>query len=365
MVHPEIQKTLDAHVQAIRNLGNGNFGLRNGFLVPDLSITTSYAGSGDLVIRNAVLMHGWDCGRTAFRVGEELKRKGFQVRYRFAKGQEGSIQNYVEALDPETTEWVKVDATPWYEQLNPGYAEAGEHPMPTEAVYARAILSNGGGPMLSVEKQPDGLFIESYIGGGYRSSSDKLQELEAALAATKRGETLVEKKKPQYTLKLWSKLCRSIVDTTLDAVEITVEVLDSERMYLAREKMQGTWREKPEEALELLVQEGIAQLKVRDYSEIMGKRKEGKKQGSDANPMNGLAYLDVLAGESPARENLVRNVRTNLGALANVVLHLEERLRTEDGKAEINVKTGMVIQHTFQGYKIHKIHAQDLLRTKA
>ena len=75
MVNPEIKATLDKYVQEVRALGNGNFGLRDGFLVPHLWITTSYPMSGDLVVRNDKFRDGWDCGRTAFRVGEEQEEK--------------------------------------------------------------------------------------------------------------------------------------------------------------------------------------------------------------------------------------------------------------------------------------------------
>ena len=76
MINPKIKGTLDKYVQEIHRLGNDNFGLRDGFLVPHLWITTSYPMSGDLVVRNDTLRDGWDCGRTAFRVGEELREKG-------------------------------------------------------------------------------------------------------------------------------------------------------------------------------------------------------------------------------------------------------------------------------------------------
>ena len=47
MVHPYIQEIFDAHVRRYEALGNGNFGIRDGFLDPQLQVraTNSYDGS--------------------------------------------------------------------------------------------------------------------------------------------------------------------------------------------------------------------------------------------------------------------------------------------------------------------------------
>ena len=340
MVNLEIKNTLDKYVQEVHALGNGNFGLRDGFIVPHLWITTSYPMSGDLVVRNDKLRDGWDCGRTAFRVGEELREKGFEVKYKFTRSNEGSVQNYVEVLDPDTKQWVQVDATPWYERLNPGHKEAGEHQAPTKESYAKAILTTRGGPMLSVEKQADSLFIETYLLGGYTSQGGRFDELtDLVNGRSKPSDT----KNPQYSLRLWSKLCKSVVDKTIDRVDVSVDILDSRRIWEYKEKMHDReFIEKPEETLEMLARDGVIRLRIEDYGKFLSNMASAMlKTDTPKMGRESIGYLDVIAGHSPDRQNIVRNIRANLGALTNMIFHLYPSIDTADGNYSVHVDIGM------------------------
>lgn len=343
MVHQAIKNTFDKYVQKVHDLGNGNFGLRDGFLVPDLRITTPYPRSGALLLRNDTFRDGWDCGRLAFRIGEELKEKGFKVKYKFATGRGGSTQNYTEVLDPETKQWVQVDATPWYEQLNPGHKEAGEHLGKTKDDYATIILTNQSGIMLSVEKQADSLFIETYLLGGYESLKDELAELTELINGC---GPLRDTTKPQYSLRLWSKLCKSVVDGTLDQVNVLAEVLDSKRIHGYKEKMrEGEWKEKPEETLEMLARDGVIRLRVEGYADFLSNTTFAIiKTDTPAKGREELEYLDIIAGQYPIRQNIVRNVRENLGALTNMLFNLRPFIKTTDGEFEVDVVNGRYSQ---------------------
>ncbi len=343
MVNAEIKKTLDKYVQIIHELGNGNFGLRDGFLEPYFAINTSAFFSGDLIIRNYKLVDCWDCGRTAFRVGKELEEKGFEVKYKFARSQEGSIQNYVEVLDPDTKKIVRVDATPWYERLDPEYEEAGEHEAPTKDNYAIAILTQNAGPMLSVEKQTESLFIETYILGSYESTEDKLEEIRQLMAGQK-----IEKKEkgPHYSLQLWSKLCKSVVDETLDKIVFSVDILDSTKTYGYKGKMQdGEWIEHPEEALEMLAKDGVIKLKIETEEEFNSNqmaKQFGMLQASEIeDENNNITFLNDIAKQSPTRENLVRNLKANLGVLTNIIFNLHPWIQELNGNSSMNVSTGL------------------------
>ena len=340
MIHPAIRETFERYVQEIHRLGNGGFGLRQGFLEPSLGVTTTWPGAGTVVVQNDAFMNGWDCGRTAFRIGEDLRSQGFAVKYKFTKSAEGSVQNYVEILDPTTERWVQVDATPWYECLDPGHVAAGEHTMITKERYAKLFLTKNGGPLLSVDKVAEQLFIETYMGCGYTSTEDRIEALRAAKT---RGEKPRATPEPHYELFLFSKLCRSVVDQTLDKIMVSVALLNATKTFEYRERFgDALWREEPVEALSRLVGDGIISVNVADYADFLCNQSAYlARLNAPLAGKNSFAAFSAIARQSPTKARLVENLTANLGALTNLVLHLPPTLVCTDGYTYVDVPTGM------------------------
>lgn len=324
------QDILNKYVGQINDLGNGNFGLREGFLIPFLYITTPFPNSGELIIRNSKFGECWDCLRTAYRIGKELEAEGFDVKYR-AKRTDESVQNYVEVKNPETGEWIQIDATPWYRRLNPGHKATIEHPRLTQDDMEKVKISKWQGQMLSVEELADNLFVETYLSGGYKTqgdiiSSDKSREL------------------PDYSLRLWSRLCKSVVDKTMDRVDLSVDIIDSNKTSEYKSTMQeGQWLTKPEQVLRNLQEQGTIRLSVESYVDVLtniGNHIIGN--GMKPHGKEDLVYLDQILRMSPSSEPVVRNLRRNFDCLVNLLLNCRPSITTTNGRQIVYVKFGGV-----------------------
>src|SRR3989344_2103849 len=142
-------ETLEEHVRQIGALQN--FGLREGFLNDDLNVTVApYQGA--VAVTSQKFGELWDCARTAMRVSEQLKKQGFETRVMLAKTPNGYEQNYCEAKDPTSGEWIQIDPTPWFAKINPGHTPVKQQMISGWHDFNFVLLERHGGPMLSPRK---------------------------------------------------------------------------------------------------------------------------------------------------------------------------------------------------------------------
>ena len=158
-IHPDIKAEFEHHLDLVRRVEV--FGFRNEFLSPNLELYIHPINPEGILAFNPEFIDASDCARVAYRLGQDLEEKGFEVKYFATQSEFGSIQNYIEVLDPITKSWVQLDVTPWYEKINPGHAATKEHKNIQNEHLAYLNFSQNA-VMLSVTRYKE-LFNEVYL----------------------------------------------------------------------------------------------------------------------------------------------------------------------------------------------------------
>ncbi|MCK4589996.1 MAG: hypothetical protein KAT77_06130 [Nanoarchaeota archaeon] len=285
---PAIGATLEWYVDKISKEG---FGLRNGFMQENLFIGGDRETSG-LFVSHDVFVDSWDCGRAAWQLGIDFMSQGFEVKYKYTGNFGSSNHVYVEVFDPDTKKWIQVDPTPWYESLDCEHIESGEHENLDLALFKTVQLYHSGGPLVSLEKQDDGSFIETYIGGSFAS------QLSYRLAAEY--EIFSDQLRP-YLLELICVHRKSRTDDG-DSVLLKVGVKTRE---VDRSKYSFN------DPIELLCADELVESKLKTKSGEVDFTQEA---------MEGI------------EENLLRNFKGNIPVIVNLIYQLPKNLYDNEEK---------------------------------
>ncbi|MFH1850632.1 MAG: hypothetical protein ABH879_10735 [archaeon] len=313
MVHPVIQQKFDKYVA----LAAGNFGFRDA-LLEEMEISTPDVFSGSLIIRNGQIGQMWDCESTRYRLGKELEGSGFEVRYPYTQSN-GTYHHFLEILDTDDDKWIQFDPSPWFQTINPGHPVSGYGVSDEDYSYVEMWRSIG--PILSLHRSGPN-FVQTFICGGYESPAS-------------RGP--VETPDRQYEVKLYGMRRLSLFDETQIGAQIAVNVLDSGEIQGQRAGMETmSWVCSPYQALGNLRERKQVELEVVAYTGNGHDREFVKLFEGDS-----VASLDAMVEAFPEAGDVVRNLRHNMGVLANVVFHLSPEIRTEGGQT-VNVAKGSI-----------------------
>jgi len=265
MVDPQIQETFYSHVKGYRALGNGNFGVTDGFLDPDLEILADWNLNGSLIVRSSKFSSGYNCARTANELGLSLQGQGFDVKRQFSISQEGYIQNYLLVKDPQTDTWIQLDASPWFQKIDTTHKPQGEIPIFEDPVPKSLVISPFNGEFLSTKELDDGTFVDAYLSGGvYRQANTNGNVQPLVSSAKNKGLG------PYYTFRLWSRQGPTCISETLSNAAIRYEVSDTVKiMDVIEELGNNGWVDHPQQYLERLVEIAGAHMLVESHEDLL------------------------------------------------------------------------------------------------
>lgn len=333
MVDPQIQEVFDEHVRRYDSMGNGNFGVRNGFLDPKLEVLAQNTHDGSLWLRGPVFGEVYNCARVTHDLAADLSERGYEVKRKFTISPEGYTQNYLEVFDPESDEWIQLDATPWYQEIGTEHKETGEHPKQENVEMNASFITHEGGQFLSTQRQEDGSFIDAYLAGGYFSQTQNLANLQQMIAKQKQGEDVDALNNPHYQFRLWSRQGHSCDAKTTSRADIVYEVLDSAKIAQVRAELgKGAWLEDPRGSLERLIEEGAARVRVAGYSDYLFNSAQLMIGQTELLGRDSFDYLDELRSRGDTTPETIEWLNHNLGTLANVVFNVGPRLQTLSGE---------------------------------
>lgn len=332
MVDSRIKEVFDRYVAKFDAIGNGNFGLRNGFLASDLEVLASNTYDGSLLFKSDRFAETYNCARTASEIAQELQKQGFSVKRKNIISDEGYQQHFVEVFDPDSQTWIQIDATPWYKQMGNIHPTGNDTPEQKVDRTRSAIMPNVG-QFIATQQQKDGSFVDAYLAGGYFSLEQNLEQLHARMEAQIKGLPFQRSTNPHYKFILWARQGPTCDAKTTSHAQLRYNIVDSAKVELvALELGANAWLQNPRAALERLVEVGAADIKIegtRDWYMNLANYCLGFEQTEGGNS---FAYLELLKKRGDTTLETIQWLEDHLAVLANVAFRLGPYLNTPHGK---------------------------------
>ena len=175
-----------------------------------------------------------DCRTIAERMQNDIAANNPELKPEICWYSDRGVHNWVEITDPQTGERVQIDATPWYNQLNPGHV--GSTNLESNKVKVLKISNDGGTPF-SVKTVGEKT-ISVYIYGSLPriSLTEKIALARKLIEDEKSGR--VEKgtpvdPRPEYRFVLAAVLAPHFGDIPEDIISFYVNVPDSLKLQQA------------------------------------------------------------------------------------------------------------------------------------
>jgi len=275
------------------------------------------------LLRSPKFNEGYNCAKASSEIAQDLKRKGFEVKRNFTVGTEGTHQQYyAEVLDPESNQWIQLDATPWFQQMGTIHEKTREVNVENGCISDALMLHYAASNFVVTKKLADESFVDIYMAGGYFSTAQHLEHVRKALAAQEAGKEMQFHDNPHYHFILQARQVFPFDGKTIALIEMDYEILDSSKLLGNAGSIYRPCSPSIDSytRLEDLVQKGAARV---DFLIDTGKHEPIMIENTSLLLLKGLETMDAYA-------ETTLWLQENLGILSNIVSKIGPRLLTVD-----------------------------------
>ncbi|MBI2136161.1 hypothetical protein HYU06_03755 [Candidatus Woesearchaeota archaeon] len=332
MVDRRIEEIFKSYAKKFEPLENGIFGYFNGLTDPMLKVRAVNLIDGKLFLSSPQIAKGYNCTRCALEMADELRKLGLQAKPKYVMSREGYQQSYVLVFDPETEQWVQMDATPWFKKIGTLHEETGDLKTAPNIDLSCLTIGNNDGQFVATRVLEDGSFLDAYIAGGYSSTTSHVELLKEKIPSER--ITPDDFSTPYYSFVLFVRQGYSSTEKLTSFAGIYFDILDSTKIAQVKSQLkENEWLANPRECLEKLIEAGAAKVRVERYlDDLINKWRESVGIKCELSGETSFDYLN-----NDTRYGTTKEVRdwllANLPVLANVVFNVGPELRTFDNEA--------------------------------